>query len=582
MKNLLSIFITGLFFITACKPQTSTHPNVIIIMADDQGWGDLSLHGNLDLKTPNIDRIGLEGAQFENFYVSPVCSPTRAELLTGRYHFRSGVYSTSAGGERLNLDERILAQVFKKAGYKTALYGKWHSGMQYPYHPNARGFDDFYGFCSGHWGNYFNPLLEYNGELVNGKGFITDDLTDHALDFIESYSKRPFFIFLSLNTPHSPMQVPDRNWKPLAARNLINNIESPHLKHTRAALAMVENIDENVGRLINRLNALNLEENTLIIYLTDNGPNGVRWNGGMKGIKGSTDEGGTRSPLFIRWKNTIKPKNIEQLAGAVDLLPTLKNLTGINEKEFKKIDGIDLSPWILNHQTLEKKRTLVHYWKDRISLRNQHYRLDENEVLYDIKNDRKQKHPLSNLHTIYKELKKEKEGLLKSIVFPNKDTDTRPFILGHPKTIWTQLPSRDALFEGNPKRSNKYPNCTFITQWFSKEDKIYWNVEVPESGYFEVTLYYTCEEENVGSNGKITFNGSVLNWKISEPFDSKLKGSKIDRSLRIESYTKEFKPLKIGTLFLKKGIGKLTIQAEEVSRSKVMDLRMILFKRNQT
>ena len=133
-----------------------------------------------------MDALALDGAAFENFYVSPVCSPTRAALLTGRYHFRSGIYSTSAGGERLNLDEQTIAEVFKQNGYKTALYGKWHSGMQYPYHPKARGFDDFYGFCSGHWGNYFAPELEANGKIVKGKGYVTDDLTQHALDFIKT------------------------------------------------------------------------------------------------------------------------------------------------------------------------------------------------------------------------------------------------------------------------------------------------------------------------------------------------------------------------------------------------------------
>jgi len=160
-------------------------PNIIIILSDDQGWGDLSINGNVNLSTPNIDQLARQGASFENFYVQPVCSPTRAEMLTGRYHARGGVYSTSAGGERLDLDETILAEVFKQAGYATAAYGKWHNGMQYPYHPNARGFDDFYGFCSGHWGNYFDPMLEHNQELVTGEGFLIDDLTNHGIKFID-------------------------------------------------------------------------------------------------------------------------------------------------------------------------------------------------------------------------------------------------------------------------------------------------------------------------------------------------------------------------------------------------------------
>ncbi|MDZ7692928.1 MAG: sulfatase-like hydrolase/transferase [Balneolaceae bacterium] len=188
---------------------TEESPNVILILSDDQGWGDLTHHGNRNLSTPSIDRLAEEGASFTNFYVSSVCSPTRAEILTGRYHPRVGVYSTSAGGERLDLDEQTIAEVFKEAGYRTALFGKWHSGMQYPYHPNGRGFDEFYGFASGHWGDYFSPnLLEHNGQLVQGDGYIPNDLTEKALSFIKKNREQPFFVHLSYNTPHSPMQYP--------------------------------------------------------------------------------------------------------------------------------------------------------------------------------------------------------------------------------------------------------------------------------------------------------------------------------------------------------------------------------------
>ena len=157
-KNKLNTFsLFFLLFIWSCQIHKNNPPNVILIMTDDQGWGDLSLNGNLDLTTSHIDRLGETGVQFDRFYVSPVCSPTRAEILTGRHHVRGGVFSTSRGGERLDIDEETMAEVFKTAGYQTAAYGKWHNGMQAPFHPNSRGFDDFYGFCSGHWGNYFNP-----------------------------------------------------------------------------------------------------------------------------------------------------------------------------------------------------------------------------------------------------------------------------------------------------------------------------------------------------------------------------------------------------------------------------------------
>jgi len=203
------LVIAILTTIGCATEKLSRPPNVVLIMADDQGWGDLSVHDNSNLSTPNIDSLARDGAIFERFYVSPVCSPTRAELLTGRYHPRGGVYGTSAGAERLNLDERTIAETFHAAGYATGAFGKWHNGGQHPYHPNARGFDEFYGFTSGHWGHYFDTAMDHNGEFVRGKGFIIDDLTDHAISFIGENVANPFFCYVPYNTPHSPIQVPE-------------------------------------------------------------------------------------------------------------------------------------------------------------------------------------------------------------------------------------------------------------------------------------------------------------------------------------------------------------------------------------
>ncbi len=210
IKSIYFVLATALLGISCDQEKSKERPNVIVILSDHQGWGDLSFTGNRNLQTPNIDQIASEGASFENFYVQPVCSPTRAEFLTGRYSFRGGIRSTSEGGERLDADETTIADVFKAAGYQTAAYGKWRNGMRHPYHPNARGFDDFYGFCSGHWGNYFSPMLERNGEIVKGEGFVIDDLTDKGIEFIEKNKDQPFFLYLPYNTPHSPMQVPDK------------------------------------------------------------------------------------------------------------------------------------------------------------------------------------------------------------------------------------------------------------------------------------------------------------------------------------------------------------------------------------
>ena len=399
----LQIFITFYFLTIACESNKDNFfPNIIIFLTDDQGWGDLSINGNKDIYTPNIDQMALNGVKFNRFFVSPVCSPTRAEILTGRHHVRTGVYDVSLGGERINIDEETIADVFKSSGYKTAAYGKWHNGMQAPYHPNTRGFEDFYGFCSGHWGNYFSPILEKNGELVKGKGFIIDDFTNHGIEFIKKNKNNPFFLYLPFNTPHSPMQVPDKFWNKFKDKQLTqkgtkskkNNDKSlgtskdKGTNHTKAALAMCENIDWNVGRVLKTLESLDIDKKTIIVFLSDNGPNGHRWNGDMKGIKGSTDEGGVRSPMIINWKGIIpKGKEVNKIAAGIDLLPTLKDLAGINVKPKNKLDGLSLKKLILEKNITWDDRYIYNYWRGRLSLRSQDYRLDNNNNLYDMNLD---------------------------------------------------------------------------------------------------------------------------------------------------------------------------------------------------
>ncbi len=478
MKGSLLLLIP--FLLTGClQPATRENkkPNVIMILADDQGWGDLSLNGNTNLSTPNIDNLAQHGACFDRFYVCPVCSPTRAEMLTGRYHPRGGVYSTSAGGERLDLDETTIADLFKNAGYETAAYGKWHNGMQYPYHPNARGFDDFYGFCSGHWGNYFSPPLEHNGKLVKGNGFIIDDLTDHGLQFIEINKDNPFFLYLPYNTPHSPMQVPQQWWEKFnenELEKLHRDPEKEKLQHTRPALAMCENIDWNVGRIINKIKELELEENTIIIYFSDNGPNGWRWNEGMKGRKGSTDEGGVRAPMFIQWAGKIEAgKNIKQIAGAIDILPTLADLTGIQHNTNKPLDGISLKPLLLEKNKKWEERLIFNHWGRRTSVRSQQYRLDNNNKLFDMVNDPGQYIDISEQNPeITKRLITAKEKWEKTVLSELPEKDTRPFPIGHPDYEYTQIPSHHNIPFNNINLSNHYPNFSFFTNFLHIYNKI--------------------------------------------------------------------------------------------------------------
>jgi len=584
MNKIILLFISILALFSCSRSGKNTHPNVVLILSDDQGWGDLSMNGNSNIQTPNIDKLAKSGVTFDRFYVCAVCSPTRAELLTGRYHVRGGVYSTSTGGERLDLDETTIAEVFKQAGYTTAAYGKWHNGMQPPYHPNARGFDDFYGFCSGHWGNYFSPMLEHNGEIVTGNGYITNDLTNHGIDFIEKNREKPFFLYLPFNTPHAPMQVPDRWWNEFANKELKMRNRDPekeNIPFTRAALAMCENVDWNVGRITDKLDELGLTENTIIIYLSDNGPNSWRWNDGMKGRKGSTDEGGVRSPMCIKWQGKfISGKKVSEIAGAIDLLPTLADLAGIEFQPDKPLDGLSLKPLLMEQNPEWKDRYIFSYWNHRTSVRSQKYRLDNNEQLFDMINDPGQnKNVAEEYPEVAKELKAAREKWNKEVLSELPETDNRPFPIGDPDFNFTQIPARDGVAHGNIVRSARPPNCSFFTDWTSLSDSITWNAEVLAEGDFNVDIYYTCPAVDTGAVFQLSFAGEQLTAKITEVNNPPLTGMENDRVQRTESYVKTFKPLHAGTIHLKKGKGTLTLKALKIPGSQVMDFRLMMFHR---
>jgi arylsulfatase A-like enzyme len=584
-RALFSILLQGI----AAVPAVADQPNVLVFLSDDQGWGDLTSSGNTDLRTPHIDSLKRDGASFDRFYVCPVCSPTRAEFLTGRHHAHSGVYSTSAGGERMDLDETTVADLFKEAGYATGAFGKWHNGMQHPYHPNGRGFGEFYGFCSGHWGNYFDPMLEQNGRIVKGEGFCIDDFTNKAMRFMTDAvkGKKPFFAYLPYNTPHSPMQVPDRFWQRFKDRPLVKvNGQQPGKElqtHKRSALAMCENLDWNVGRVLAMLETLGIEDDTIVVWFHDNGPNGVRWNGGMKGRKGSTDEGGVRSPLYLRWPGVIAPgTEIPHIASARDLLPTLCDLAGVPPANRKPLDGVSLK------QLLEKPgstadswpdRVLINQWKNRISVRNQRFRLDDKARLYDMVADPGQKTNVAARHPKVVEELGTVAARHREEFMPTYFEDKRPFVIAHPDSPLTQLPARDAKSHGGIKRSNRFPNCSYFRNWSSTEDRITFGAEVAASGIYEVVLYYAARE--AGAKCELSFNDATLKFQIAEAHDVPEFGGEHDLHPRMESYVKDFKAVTIGKIVLEKGKGELTLRATEIPGAEAMEFRLLTLKRMQ-
>lgn len=558
-------------------------PNIVVIMTDDQGWGDLGVTGNVNLQTPNIDSLARDGARLDRFYVCPVCSPTRAEFLTGRYHTRMGVRSTSAGGERFDLDESTVAQTLSAAGYATAAFGKWHNGMQYPYHPLGRGFDEYYGFCSGHWGDYFSPPLEHNGRLVQGEGYLTDALTDRAIEFIELQRENPFFVYLPYNTPHSPMQVPDRWWNRFEDRELEMRHREPEredVSHTRAALAMVENIDWNVGRLLAYLQQSNRADKTIVIYFSDNGPNGYRWNGDMKGRKGSTDEGGVRSSCFVRWPGRIRAgKVVEQITAAIDLHPTLAQLAGAEVLGEKPLDGKSIMPLLVEDDPQWSDRLIFSSWNNKHSVRDQRFRLGSDDRLYEIAADPGQRIDVS--HKYPAEAARLRAALQErqQEIEQKSRKDKRPFPIGHPDFPVYQLPARDGIATGSIERSNRFPNCSYFTKWTNPQDVIEWDVEVLEPGKYHVDVQYACRPEDVGARLQLSFQDAHVSQEITQAHDPPLRGMEHDRIERQESYVKDFAMLRMGTIELPAGRSTLRLGALEMPGEQVAEVRLLFFTR---
>lgn len=552
--------------------------NVLVVLTDDQGWGDVGVHGNTNLKTPWMDSLANRGASFERFFVCPVCAPTRAEFLTGRYHTRGGVRGVTRGAERLDLDERTIADVFRSAGYATGAFGKWHNGTQYPYHPNGRGFDEYYGFCSGHWGQYFDPILEHNGETVRGEGFIIDDLTDRAIEFMRGNGDAPFFCYVAYNTPHSPFQVPDNYYDRFASSEIALRNRDPEMEEldkTRAALAMCENLDWNLGRLLATLDELDVAESTLVVFFTDNGPNTWRYNGDMKGRKGSTDEGGVRVPCFMRWPGKIEGgRRVEPIAGAIDLLPTLCGLADVDVPNDRPLDGMDLAPLLFGEADSWPERMIFSHQRGRVSVRTDRYRLDASGKLFDMQEDPGQRVDVAGAHSEVAEELRAAVSEWTEAMSEGMTEDSRPFTVGYADFPRAVLPARDGVAEGEIERSARAPNCSYFTHWVRVEDGITWDVEVATAGRYEAVVYYTCGRDDLGSTVEMRLGDAAVTGKVSEAHDPPLVGASDDRAPRgSESFVKDFRPLRLGVMELPEGRAALRLGAVELAGASVMDVR---------
>ncbi|MEI6239857.1 MAG: sulfatase-like hydrolase/transferase [Planctomycetia bacterium] len=401
---------------------------------------------------------------------------------------------------------------------------------------------------------------------------------------------KPFFCYVAFNTPHSPMSVPGAEWtrwrdKPIEQRGPEGDRED--LAFTRAALAMVENLDTNLGRLLTTLERLDLARDTIVVFCSDNGPNSTRWCGGMRGKKGSTDDGGVRSVCCIRYPARIKPGTIvDDVTGAIDILPTLAGLAGLTPPQAKPLDGVDLAPLITDAPESKAiaatlaDRAVVASFGGKVSVRTTRHRLDSEGRLYDLANDPGQTRDIAAEQP-------EQAARLRGIAAAWRrdvlDTVPRPteerFPVGYPGAPLTELPARDGLTHGGVVRSGKAPNCSFFTTWTKPDDSITWTVDVVEPGRYTAELWYTCPLADSGSTVTLSGGSATVTGTITPGWDPPLNTAD-DRVPRGhgESFSKEFRSLTLGTITLTKGPTTLVLRATQIPGASVADIRRLVLR----
>ncbi len=515
LKKILFVLLANLILLGCTQDSNKTkRPNVIIVVTDDQGFGDLGYYGNPHVQTPTLDSFAKESVRFDQFLVSPVCAPTRASLMTGRYSLRTGVRDTYRGGAIMATEEITVAEMLKEAGYTTGMVGKWHLGDNYPSRPQDQGFDYTLRHLSGgigqpgDWPNtkkgqrsYFDPILWKNGEMFQSKGYCTDVFTEAAMDFVKANKEQPFFLYLSYNAPHAPLQVPQEyldRYKDIDPSSGFENDGRPFpemdermKENARKVYAMVSNIDDNLKKLFKQLEDLKLEDNTLVIFMTDNGHQHDRYAAGMRGRKSFVYEGGVRVPSFWRLPSKFKgDRDIKTPAAHYDVLPTLADLCNGQLPSDRIIDGKSLVPLLSNENSTLDNRTILRSWVrggpekyNNISIRKEQYKLVGNTEetagieafeLFNILDDPYEQNNIVGTNTLEaQKLKNEMDIWFDEMTSSPNFVNAQPAIVGTVHENPSVLNLNDAVFERNEVMD---------------QDIASWEIVAAEAGNYDIRI----------------------------------------------------------------------------------------------
>lgn len=535
-KYFLLMLLAG-FLLVSCNSKKDTPPNVIIIMTDDQGYGDIAAHRNPYIETPNMDKLHDESIRLENFHVSPTCSPTRAELMTGKYHHRVGVWHTVIGRERIRKSELTMADAFSQNGYATGIFGKWHLGDGYPFRPSDRGFTESVIHKAGsvsqmadYWDNdRMNDTYFYNNQPRKYNGYSSDVFFEEAMAFMKSNNDKPFFAYIPTSAPHGPNNVQQQWADKYLQKGLTENVANFY--------ASIERIDQNLGKLREFMQATGLDQNTILIFLTDNGttmPNDHN-RAGMRGNKGSVYEGGHRVPCFIYWpQEGIKHAvGYHELTSVTDLLPTLIDLCRLKVDTKESFDGKSLQPLLSgNTSGLEKRRLLVEQqripnpvkWKNCVVL-DKKWRLVNGKELYDMEADFGQKHDVSDEYPeVVSDLRMSYEKIWEDIRV--NDHEYPRLILGSSEEPETLLSAQDWYWKNNSDKQN-----LVVGQAVVREGKLsngMWPVEIARDGKYIFELRRWPKESGLGINESTPEIRSENNDIVLKKWGTKPKGRVFD------------------------------------------------------
>ena len=573
-------------------PADVRSPNVIMILADDMGWWDLRMNGNPHVETPNIDRLASQGVALTHFYASPVCTPTRAALLTGRHYQRTGALDSILDREPLNPSEITLAQVFQKRGYETALIGKWHLGRYMKYHPNNFGFKEFFGFWQyGQINRYFDSdeLFHNKQPVSTAKGYITDILTDQAIRVLNENASRPFFLYVAYNAPHVPHQVPDR----FVEKYLKKNVPLDPAK----IYGMIDSLDENVGRLLASVEALGISERTIVLFMSDNGGINRHFRGGMRGGKGSVYEGGVRVPFVARWPKRLPAGAVLNCeAQHIDVFPTLCELTGIKPHSERRLDGKSIAAHLARGKGASPHRYLFHQWHRVYGPRKgpdkwavldveRGYKLvtphsddlqrdpDKPEQvaagggpvceLFDLRRDPGEKIDLAKrFPDVAAELQKVHDEWYADVT-AGRAQSRLPIEVGRSD----ENPVEITLLWGEPVGKKlqltffHYVGDTF-DHWSEVADYARWNIDVVQAGNYQVTMEYSCLPEDAGSKVAISVGDSKLEHTVEATAGKDVLASR-----------------RVGTMSLTKGPAVLEVRPISIAGKELMALHSLWLER---